>query len=86
MSQGIGATIIAKHTGSISPQPGTWNFWIGQVWVRCPKCHQSAPLDHEVHADGRIHPSLQCATDGCTFHVFARLEKWTMGYRDFRTG
>ncbi len=45
--------------------------------VRCPKCETRQTLtEHEIGDDGRVTPSLQCASEGCDYHVMATLEGW----------
>lgn len=51
------------------------------VEVCCPACGVHLMLSRENHAiaaDGTITPSLVCsnAHDGCTWHVYGRLEGW----------
>lgn len=46
------------------------------VYVTCPGCDRSMPLDHDVADDGTVRPSLDCPVPGCDFHEHVRLERW----------
>lgn len=60
-------------------QPGTWNLWTTgkkRVLFACPLCGNVGLLDHEIAADGKVTPSVQCMKDGCSFHDMIRLLGW----------
>lgn len=44
--------------------------------VRCPKCQTWGTLDHVIAPDGRVAPSVACATEGCDFHEMIWLAGW----------
>jgi len=45
--------------------------------VTCPLCGQPSSLDgHQIGVDGAVSPSLVCPREGCTWHVWVRLEGW----------
>ncbi len=46
------------------------------VRVTCPGCAQEYALDHEIAEDGTVSPSLDCPTEGCSFHDYAQLVDW----------
>lgn len=64
--------------------PGTWKLLlIGKRQRRsatftCPHGHVGSLSDHEITADGYVHPSVLCMTDGCGFHEFIFLEGWAV--------
>lgn len=53
-----------------------WRKWRTFVFVTCPGCGVEARLDHEVSADGKVSPSLDC--EACEFHDYAILEEWLL--------
>lgn len=66
-------------------RPGTWkplvnNFDEKRVvgaTITCPECGESGSLDdHKIESNGIVSPSVQCASEGCTFHVEAVLDGW----------
>lgn len=44
--------------------------------LTCPKCGNSAALDHEIDSGGRVTPSVQCPFRGCDFHEHVQLIGW----------
>ena len=38
------------------------------IHVICPGCGVNGLLNHVVHANGKVHPSLECPDDLCNFH------------------
>jgi hypothetical protein len=44
------------------------------VFVTCPGCGIEGRLDHDVAADGKVSPSLDCPS--CEFHAFVVLADW----------
>jgi hypothetical protein len=44
--------------------------------VVCPNGHQGLIEDHEIAASGQVSPSVVCTQDGCTWHVWIKLEGW----------
>jgi len=48
----------------------------GAVFVNCSGCGNRFGLDHVVHADGEVEPSLVCPEPSCGFHGYVRLEGW----------
>lgn len=46
----------------------------------CPLCGFVGGLgqgsNHDIGADGSVHPSVVCDGHGCSFHEFIRLEDW----------
>lgn len=69
-------------TGSPPMPPLSWmpyGPWLGQFALVCCEAGHVCALtskNHTVAPDGTLNPSLVCATPGCTWHVFARLERW----------
>lgn len=59
----------------ISIPSSSWRTWRHLVYVTCPGCGIEGRLDHDVAADGKVTPSLDCPS--CDFHDMARLEGWT---------
>ena len=57
----------------------------GRVLVFCPGCNKFAAVDHEVHPNGTLMPSLQCPFEGCDFHDYVVLQGWKFGYFDSRS-
>lgn len=62
--------------------PGTWKgLETAQgksASFTCPDCRQTGALvDHEILANGRVHPSVVCPTEGCTFHKWIVLDGWS---------
>ena len=69
-----------RPTEATWPKPGQYRRVVsdGQVTARlcCPKCHYQAVLDHEIDAEGRVTPSVECP-DGCGYHeTGVVLEGW----------
>lgn len=75
------------------PQALTEDFWTdepGPIWrrstrdgkltanVKCGNGHIASLVDHTIAADGTVTPSLDCATEGCSWHVHARLVGWPL--------
>lgn len=48
------------------------------VVICCPKCCRSGALDHTIHPDGRVEPSVVCPFPPCAFHEYVRLVDWTV--------
>lgn len=46
------------------------------VFVVCPKCRNTLPIDHKIDDTGKITPSLDCPIPGCDFHDWGRLVGW----------
>ena len=45
--------------------------------LSCPECGRVASLsDHTIDAAGNVSPSVVCPYQGCTWHVFVKLEGW----------
>ena len=44
--------------------------------IVCADCGKGAYLDHTIADDGKVSPSVVCPHEGCTWHVFVRLEGW----------
>jgi hypothetical protein len=43
----------------------------------CPECGTYGDLDeHDIGSDGLVTPSVECATEGCTWHDTIVLEGW----------
>lgn len=53
-----------------------WRVMGRLVIVQCPGCDRRAPLDHTIHPDGTVEPSVECPFEECTFHEHVRLENW----------
>ena len=62
-------------------EPGTWKGLKTKdgrkASFTCPNGHTGVLTDHEILADGSVHPSVVCPTDGCNFHEFIKLEGWS---------
>lgn len=56
-------------------KPPYWQRWPGTALLTCPQGH-TARLDHQIHGDGRVAPSVQCFVESCDFHDHARLVGW----------
>lgn len=62
-----------------NPEPLTW--WLVKSdgkdvpIVVCENGHW-AYLNHDVDAEGNVNPSLVCAEEWCSFHVWGQLEGW----------
>ena len=62
--------------------PGTWKeLLVGKKERRsaiftCPNGHIGSLSDHEILANGSVHPSVLCPASGCSFHEFITLEGW----------
>ncbi len=55
-----------------------WGWWRGFVMLECTNGHRH-PIDFKAHVvapDGATEPSLVCPAEGCTFHVYGRLQEW----------
>ena len=49
------------------------------ITIRCPQCHVQMMLatrNHTIAADRTVSPSLVCANEKCTWHIFVRLADW----------
>jgi hypothetical protein len=62
--------------------PGTWKLLSlpegkKSATFTCPNRHTGSLEDHEILADGSVHPSVLCTFDGCGFHEFIKLEGWS---------
>lgn len=63
-------------------KPGTWGLWEWSadktfVSFTCPLCAKLGILDdHTIDDDGSVYPSVECPTEGCSFHEFIQLEGW----------
>lgn len=55
----------------IPPDAWKWVLRDGSpiIKVCCPACGVWGELDHIVHEDGRVDPSLQCSNDGAIHEV-----------------
>lgn len=53
-----------------------WRKFRKGAIIRCPQCEREAPLDHTIHADGTVEPSVECPFEGCSFHEHVVLENW----------
>ena len=65
--------------------PLTWDYWlwgpdpgVKTALVSCDQGHTGTvnPDIHKIAVDGTLSPSWVCPYEGCTWHVFARLEGW----------
>jgi hypothetical protein len=54
---------------------GGWYRWGNAVILWCPVCSQKARLNHTVHDQGVVEPSVECPR-GCGFHETIRLDMW----------
>lgn len=52
-------------------------MWRTTVFVTCPGCGIKGSLDHDVDANGKITPSLDCPE--CSFHTYVVLDGWDHG-------
>lgn len=74
-----GDTVYVFTTDWRDSQPlakGQWRLWGGNIMARCPECGEIYLLDHEVASDGTVTPSLECPTEGCSFHEMIKLDGW----------
>lgn len=70
--------ITLPYTNNIRGAAAAWTRTtpdMGPI-VACGNGHLAGIPDHEIDAHGNITPSLQCPTEGCNWHVHARLENW----------
>lgn len=75
---------IPQATGDSTEIPGTWRPLRTAGGIRtatfiCPQCGRWALLDHTIHPDGTIEPSVACPTPGCQFHQHIVLDGWEPG-------
>ncbi len=63
------------HSGPGWSRDG-WSRNGDRVDVRCPDCGRIGELDHDVAADGRVSPSLDCPQPACGFHAYVVLDDW----------
>ena len=77
-------TLIKKSSAPrrLDMQKGEWTETNIGVLMTCPDCGDGAYLDHLIHADGKVEPSVMC--NKCAYHEFIILEGWTGGDRDTR--
>lgn len=47
------------------------------AWLACPQGHNANLLDHAIHPDGRVEPSVVCYL--CDWHAEIRLLDWPPG-------
>lgn len=43
------------------------------VSIKCPLCGRASTLNHTIHSDGVVTPSVVCPHKGCTWHEFVKL-------------
>lgn len=43
----------------------------------CSKGHTLCLRQHAIADDGTVTPSVVCPIDGCTFHEWIKLDKWS---------
>lgn len=68
---------FVKANGDGAVKKGQWKLDShGRVFCCCPGCGQIARLNHDITSDGMLSPSLECPTEGCHFHRFAKLLDW----------
>lgn len=49
--------------------------------LRCPQGHMARLTSHQIAANGAVSPSIVCPEEGCSWHVWGRLEGWAIGPR-----
>lgn len=64
-------------------EPGEKHGWFsfGKVpMLSCMDCGKQARMArHNVSEDGTVHPSIVCPFNGCTSHIWGKLEDWDGG-------
>lgn len=46
------------------------------IFVVCPGCGSEYRLEHDISADGVVHPSVECPDGDCDFHDTVILVGW----------
>jgi hypothetical protein len=47
--------------------------------VTCPNGHGLTLRGHAISQSGDVSPSVVCPVEGCSFHRFVRLDRWSFG-------
>lgn len=76
---------VPRFEGDSDPPPLSWKPCHPSTMRRykaqmtCPNGHGLILKGHSINANGRVHPSVVCLTEGCDFHEFVRLADWDFG-------
>lgn len=48
------------------------------VWLYCPECRNSSGCltRHTITDNGEVNASIQCPSEGCTWHIWGILEEY----------